>query len=258
MLMDRNSLLHGFTRTRIPSYCCPHCVEGRLKLEGAFISEETKASMKDQGEDYWDVDFVVLRFNCKLKCPACSEIVFFIGSGGVDEEHDVDEHGGWSTTHVNYYSPKFFYPPIIFIRCPDKTPYLVKEQVVAASSLYFAHPDSCCNSIRAAAEEILTDLGIPALNENGAYASFVSRIKQLPPEKESVKALFDAIRWLGNHGSHPGTGLLHTHSLDAFEILELLLEEVYSDSKLKIQELAKRINEAKGPVGRHSRLALGE
>ena len=176
----------------------------------------------------------------------------------MEQDHDVDERGAWTSEYINYYTPKFFYPPIQIVKCPEKTPYLVREQVIAASSLYFAHPDSCCNSIRAAAEEVLTDLGIPALDDKGAYVRFVSRINQLPQEKESVKALFNAIRWLGNHGSHPGEGLRPSHALDAFDILELLLEELYSDNRLKIQELAKRINEVKGPVGRHSRLTLGE
>ncbi|MGH8379300.1 DUF4145 domain-containing protein [Pseudomonas sp.] len=256
MKMERNALLYAFRINQIPAYICPHCRGGRLKLEGEFESEETEESKKDQ-EQGWDPDLVVLRFSCKLKCPICLEIVFLIGSGGVEREHEVDDNGEWNALDVTYFDPKFFYPALSIANCPDRTPYRVKEQVDAAGALYFSHPDSCCNSIRAAAEEILTDLGVDVLDDKGGFISFAKRIQGLPSERESVVALFHAIRWLGNYGSHPGSGLQRSHALDAFDILDLLLEELYSDRKLKTQELAKRINDAKGPFG-HLRAAVTE
>lgn len=248
--MDRNTLLYAFTIDGVPSYHCPTCEGGRLKIDGELVSEETEASKKDQMQG-WDPELVVLKFNCKLKCVLCSEIVYLIGGGGLEVDHDVDENGEWKSSWVTYYSPKFFYPSIRIISSPKKTPYLVQEQVRAAESIYFSFPDSCCNSIRAAAEEVLSSLGVDVVDEKGGFISFANRINLLTDERASVKVLFDAIRWLGNHGSHPGSGLQRIHALDAFQILELLLEELYSDKKLEIQELARRINEAKGPVGRH-------
>lgn len=67
---------------------------------------------------------------------------------------------------------------------------------------------------------------------------------------QSVRALFDAIRWLGNYGSHPGTQVEFDDALNALEIMELLLEEVYSDRKRKIQDLAEAINSSRGPISR--------
>lgn len=251
MILERNTLLYAFTADKIPSYPCPSCKEGRLRLDGKISSEQTASSELHQRASQASPDSIGLRFNCKLKCYACSETVSIIGSGGVEIEHDIDSRGEWSSEWVEYYIPKYFFPSLKIAICPDGTPPAVKEQLYAASALYFAQPDSCCNSIRAAAEEILTDLGVQVLNDKGGFISFSERINRLPAEKESVKAIFDAIRWLGNHGSHPGSGLQKSHALDAFELIELLLEELYSDKKLKIQELAKRINAAKGPVGRH-------
>lgn len=251
MLKKRNMLLYGFAGAGVPAYRCPYCEMGALQLDGALESHQTEASKKDQKHG-WNPDLVAITFACKLKCSSCSDVVFVSGSGGVDIDHEVDSEGELVSKWVTYHNPKFFYPPLKLIVCPDKTPYLVKVQVEAACALYFSQPDSCCNSIRAAAEEILNDLKVDLKDSSGGFISFSARINKLPPERDSVKALFNAIRWLGNHGSHPGSMLKRSDALDAFEILNLLLEELYSDSRLNARELAKRIIIAKGPVGRHS------
>lgn len=250
MQLKRSQLEYAFAASNVPPYPCPHCEAGILQVEGKLDSHVTEASKKDQ--DYgFDPDFVVLSFRGKLVCTTCSDIVSVVGTGGVEIEHEVDENGDWSSEWVEYFNPRFFHPPLKLVNCPEKTPYSVKEKVWAACEAYFCQPDSCCNSLRAAAEEVLTDLKIDVKKAGGGYLSFSSRINQLPPEREAVKALFDAIRWLGNHGSHSDSSLSRSDALDAFDVMNLLLEELYSETRLKARELAKRINDAKGPVGRH-------
>lgn len=250
MQVKREQLLYAFSGTNVPAYGCPHCQAGILQLDGEFDSQETEASKKDQ--DYgFDPDLLVLTFAAKLRCTSCTEVVFVTGTGGVEIEHDVDGNGDWSSEWVSYHNPRFFHPPLKLVSCPEKTPYLVKEKITAACETFFSQPDSCCNNIRAAAEEILTDLKIDLLTASGGFLRFSDRINKLPPERQEVKKLFDAIRWLGNHGSHSGSVLKRSDALDAFEIMDMLLDELYSDRRLKAHELASRINAAKGPVGRH-------
>lgn len=250
MQLKRNELENAFTASNVPRYRCPHCEEGILQVAGKLDSNATEASKRDQ-EYGFDPDFIVLSFHGKLVCTTCSEIVFVVGAGGVDIEHAVDDNGEWSSEWVEYYDPRFFHPPLQLVICPEKTPTTVKESISAACETYFSQPDSCCNSLRVAAEEILTDLKIDLKKPDGSYLSFSSRINQLPPERHEIKALFDAVRWLGNHGSHSDSSLSRSDALDAFEVMNLLLEELYSETRLKARELAKRINDAKGPIGRH-------
>ena len=250
MLLKREQLIYSFSASNVPAYGCPHCEAGILQLDGKLDSQVTEASKKDQ-EYGFDPDFVVLTFGGKLRCTSCSEVVFVSGTGGVEIEHETDADGDWVSEWVEYHNPRFFYPPLKLVSCPEKTPYLVKEKIAAACESFFSQPDSCCNNIRAAAEEILTDLKVDLKTASGGFLRFSDRINKLPAEREGVKALFDAVRWLGNHGSHSGSVLTRSDALDAFEIMNLLLEELYSDSRLKAQELAKRINAAKGPVGKH-------
>lgn len=55
-----------------------------------------------------------------------------------------------------------------------------------------------------------------------------------------------AVKWLGNAGTHDV--LTHEDVLDAFELLDHTLDEVYHDRSKRILRTAKAINRAKGPA----------
>ncbi|NQD78628.1 DUF4145 domain-containing protein [Pseudomonas sp. CrR14] len=251
MILDRDDLTRNFTEAAIPAYTCPYCFKGTLALNGVINPVETERSLKEHDAEYWDVDFVENTFSCSMQCSLCKELVHVIGSGGVEEEYDVAEDGEWIRNYVAFYKPAYFYPSLQLIPLPGDTPKPVVDRLESAFALFFSHPDSCCNSIRAAAEEVLSDLNIAVTEEGtGRYISFANRINLLSEAHANAKALFDAIRWLGNYGSHPGASLTSSDACDALEIIELLLEDLYSTRKREIKDLVDRINNAKGPAGR--------
>ncbi|MNN88179.1 hypothetical protein D3C81_2058310 [compost metagenome] len=99
-----------------------------------------------------------------------------------------------------------------------------------------------------AAEEILNALGVERSTKEN-YISLGNRIKKLPEESNEF-VLLDALRWLGNDGSHSDSIINHSDVEKAFSIIELLVEELFSDRKHKIRELAALIRENQGPVRR--------
>ncbi|MCQ4331043.1 DUF4145 domain-containing protein [Stutzerimonas stutzeri] len=249
--MDKKILKSVFTKESIHRYTCPYCYKGELRLEGDFNSKETVASKAEHREEYWEPEFIRLIFSCTLKCSSCSESVFVVGDGSVEEEYFEGPDGDWDRGYVEFYRPSFFHPTLQLIDFPAESPAEVVSALRTAFSSYFSSPSTCCNSLRAAAEEILTTLGVPVHPESGeGYLSFGRRIQMLGDDNQSVRALFDAIRWLGNYGSHPGIQVEFDDALNALEIMELLLEEVYSDRKRKIQDLAEAINSSRGPISR--------
>lgn len=254
--MNKSILKGGFTKGAIFPYQCPHCYNGALKLSGDFNSQETEASKVQHGEEWWDPDYVTLVFNCTLKCTTCNELVFMVGNGVVEIDHDIDEHGGWISEWVSFYSPTYFHPPLQLIDYAANTPQEVIAPLSVASSLYFTSPASCCNSVRIAAEIILTKLGVPDKEGDKSF-SFGHRINLLADEQKSTKELFNAIRWLGNHGSHPGSEIEFDDALHALEIMEFLLEEIYGDKRKVLKDLVAAINDRKGPVGRLHKLGIG-
>nr|WP_288356202.1 DUF4145 domain-containing protein [uncultured Pseudomonas sp.] len=253
--MEKEILQGAFVRDAIPEYKCPHCSKGGLRLFGDFTSHETELSASIHSEDWWDPEYIRMLFSCTLKCTSCADIVFVVGNGLVEEEYNVDHNGEWSKDWVEYYRPSFFHPGLQLISYPSKTPQEVIAPLSTASALFFSSPSACCNSIRASAEQVLTHLGI-GVKSGDDFVSFGSRINMIPKEQESTKNLFNAIRWLGNHGSHPGSEVEAEDALHAFEIMEFLLEEVYGSRKQELEALAAAINDRKGPVGRLYRFGL--
>lgn len=256
--MNKEILRGAFTQTNIFAYKCPQCHNGELRLLGEFNSQETEMSKIQHGEDWWSHDDVALIFNCTLKCSTCSELVFMVGNGIVDIDHDIDEDGEWVSSWVSFYSPTFFHPPLKLIEYAANSPQDVITPLSVASSLYFASPASCCNNVRAAAELILTKLGVPDKDpKDDKFISFGHRISLIPEEQKSTKELFSAIRWIGNHGSHPGDEIDFEDALHALEIMEFLLEEIYGTKRKQLKELADAINDRKGPISRLEKLRIG-
>lgn len=248
--MNKEIFNQSFTKEAVPEYLCPHCCSGVLRVDGEFFSHEPKASAALHSEDWWEVDHVELFFKCTLKCSSCADLVFVVGSGSVSEVYDEAPDGEWHRDYIEYYRPSFFHPPLQLVSYPAKAPENVVSPLDVAGALFFSSPSSCCNSIRASAEEVLTHLGVEVREADDRFIPFAKRIKLLGPEQESIKHLFDAIRWLGNHGSHPGNEVEQEDALHALEIMEFLLEEVYGSRKQDIAALAAAINASKGPVGK--------
>ena len=243
--MKPEVFIREFAQEDVPEYPCPSCGKSKL-YKKAFVSESNAATKRNGGSEDWEPDWDEYVFSLTLECKGCLETVFVSGDGYVDEEIDVDEHENWSRQWVVKYRPKYFFPPLRFIEYPQATPREVKENVDSAAALFYAHPAASCNALRMAAEEVLTSLGV-AEPGVGEFVSLANRIKKLP-EDSAERNLLDAIRWQGNDGSHSKSMITHADAEDTFNLMNLLIEEVYSDRKRKIQELAKAINEHKGPV----------
>lgn len=176
--------------------------------------------------------------------------MFVIDEGSVTGHYCEDENipNGWGRDVIKSFTPTFFQPPLQLIDYAADTPEDVALSLGKASAVYFSNPSACCDNIRIAAEEVLKSLGVPERSDgNGARLSFKHRIDRLPVERKRANVLFDALRWLGNHKSHAGGGITKEQALEAFEIMELLLEGVFSNRRRELRELAIAINNAKGP-----------
>ncbi|WKL53113.1 DUF4145 domain-containing protein [Pseudomonas kielensis] len=253
--MNKEILSGAFVKEKIFEYRCPHCHSGLLRLDGDFRSEETQASQTEHQEDGWEPEMIRLMFNLTLKCTTCQELVFVVGNGFVEEEVGVDDTGEWYRDYVEYFTPTFFHPALQLIDYPARAPSEVTSPLNVAGALFFSSPASCCNNVRIAAEQILSQLGIPE-KDGDSFISFGNRIKQLPEDQKSIKELFSALRWLGNHGSHPGNEIEVDDALHALEITEFLLEEVYGERREALAKLAEAINDRKGPLGRLHKVIL--
>ena len=75
------------------------------------------------------------------------------------------------------------------------------------------------------------------------------RINLLPPKYHDIQELFTAVKWLGNAGSHSGATVSSDDVLDAYELMEHLLTEIFDEERKKnLKALAQNINKNKGPI----------
>ncbi|MCG3881267.1 DUF4145 domain-containing protein [Psychrobacter sp. Ps3] len=76
-----------------------------------------------------------------------------------------------------------------------------------------------------------------------------SRIEDhLPDKYQTIKEHFEAVKWLGNAGSHSGEELTANNTMDAYELIEYILSQVYAPPTNNLNRLAQNINKVKGPI----------
>ncbi|TCP92760.1 uncharacterized protein DUF4145 [Sphingomonas sp. PP-CE-1A-559] len=81
----------------------------------------------------------------------------------------------------------------------------------------------------------------------GAFKTLDSRIKEFELKDPKNAEILLAVKWLGNSGSHAG-GLTRDDVFDAFDMVELVLNNLYDTTTADIMAKVKAINNHKGPV----------
>jgi hypothetical protein len=251
--MDRKLYKIPFTLANFPDWQCPNCAKGLLRIkEGTFFSDELSDSKKAHGHEAWDPDWIVYTYSCLLVCTndKCKEVVSNTGKGSVDWDVEYDHQGYPDQVYGDYYKPLFFYPHLKLISIPKETPNEVRDLLNKSFELFFCSPSAASNHIRAAIEALLTDQKVKRYETSNGKRRILSlhrRISLLPSKLDDLKDLFFAVKWLGNAGSHSGDELTSDDVMDAYEIMEHLLSEVYESKTTKVKVIAKKVNKAKGP-----------
>jgi len=252
--MDRIAIKRSIKKNFVPPWACPHCKAGVLTMRPDDLRfEEFKKSISAHGMDDFFPDWVDYVFSAILRCnnPRCREIVACCGKGGLEQEYTgYDEDGYPDWDWIEYFIPHHFIPHLRLFDVPSKTPEVVTSEIEASFAVFFADPKAAANHVRSAIEQILNELKIKKFtvkNKKRRSLPLHFRIDTLPVKYLSIKQNLLAIKWLGNAGSHPGETLEKDDVLDAYEILEHLLDDLYNPKKVKIEKLVKAINKRKGP-----------
>lgn len=222
---------------------CPKCFTGVLIGQNRLtqITEGGK-EMSEYGYPY-GIDNL---FCGILKCnnPKCIEVISVSGLylTNIQSGRQLPD-GSYIEESLSYYNPKFFYPNLRFFNLPVGIPKEIRDQIDLAFSLYFYDNNSCANKIRTAIELVLDHIRAPKRkkNKNGKLVTIPNlhqRIKNFSKAKPKLCELFLALKIIGNEGSH--TNNTQTDDvLDAFEILEMVLEKLYIKSDKRVENIAK-------------------
>ena len=169
------------------------------------------------------------------------------------EYFDYDFDGNTIVEYKQSFSPLFFHPNLMMMDIPGRTPEEVREALEASFALFFADPNAAGNALRISIEHLLKKLKVKKYTTaNGKRKSIPlhNRIAHhIPPKYENIKAPLEAIKWIGNHGSHSGNTISSDSVLEAYDLMELVIEDLYSNKRERLKKLAKSVNQRKGPRG---------
>jgi hypothetical protein len=236
--MNRQHFTTPFSPQSVPAWRCPHCLDGTLTLIEDSLKLSATASTQEAREqtDWGGPVCDTNRFFLEMKCVKCNDPVLCIGITKAVEEHD-DEYG-WVFSDALV--PTYFEPYVPVILIPSGCPESVSAEVLKASSLIWCSPSSSGNKIRVAVERLMDAQGVP--NARDLHV----RIKNFSATHQDVVEKLLAIKCIGNIGSH-SDNLELVDVLDAFELLEYCLDELYEGRSARLKALATSINTHKGP-----------
>jgi len=230
--MDRKIFKLPFTKEKIPEWICPTCKKGVLHLkDGTFSSEESSLSKSAHNHEAWEPEWIQLVYSCLIECSnsSCKEIIASSGSGTVDWDVTYDHMGNPEQEYFSYFKPKYFQPHLKLFDYPETTPDDVADEIDQSFALFFCNPSSASNHIRIAIEHLLTHLKVKRFERNGKLRplNLHRRIELIPEKHRNLKELLFAIKWLGNAGSHANKEVSNDDVMDAYEILDVVLHEIY-------------------------------
>jgi len=246
MTVDRSMFAAGFSK--LPDWLCPTCGKGHLKSsKGDLLNRETGPSKAAHAHECWDPEWDEWRFAGLLACDFanCGELVAVIGNVRYHEDFDYD---GPEPRMImsQFFKPIALTPAPLLIRPPFATPELVENALREASSLIWQSAEGAANQVRQAVEHLMDQQGVTP-SKPGAFLSLHNRIKEFEKKDAKNAEILLAVKWLGNSGSHAG-GLTRDDVFDAFDMVELVLVNLFDTTTADIMAKVKAINTQKGPV----------
>ncbi|WP_179874728.1 DUF4145 domain-containing protein [Rhizobium anhuiense] len=244
--MKRDLWNHSFSS--LPKWTCPACESGSLiAMEGFPHSEETEESKRErQNHPEWEPEWVRESFVALLKCDECGEVVTVAGTKRLWTYEDYENH---EQCLGESFFVRHVYPAPHIIEISEELPAECAEQLELAFELYWVDKAAAANRLRILVERLMDHLNVPVegngKNDKIRRLNLSERIDEFEKMKPGHKAALDALRFVGNHGSHAGQSDQEV-LLDAFEVLEDALSELIDNKKAKLAAKAKALIQSKG------------
>jgi len=250
MPVNRKLYTSHLTETGSPHYRCPRCTGGHYRLVKESLKfQRTADTKKIENEQWFDSEYDELRFVAMLTCDneRCGEVAVVAGKGWVDDWHDDD--GNHLYQHL--FLPYHVQPSPLLISIPEKCPHEVRLELEYAFLSSWSDFAAAGNHIRSATERILDSLKVlkQIVNRKNKRQrlSLHDRIERIKESHPDVYECFMAIKWLGNAASHSSV-LTRDSVFDALDILESVMERVYSKHPAALKLLVRQVIARRGPM----------
>lgn len=233
-----------YVLTQLPEWNCPSCRSGALRRvqEEEFRILRTAATQAMVDEPYFDHEHDHGVFSGRLLCGNCLENVFVSGLSTTGIDFDPET----GTDYFVIIEPRFFIPAPPLIEVDARVPKRIAELVDTAATVFWSSHEACINRLRCVTEEILNFLGIKARTESGAYISLHDRVEKIEDAHKTVRDALMAAKHMGNDASHGSFLATREEVLDAFEVLEYCIAELFPVDRSGVLSIISRVNNQKG------------
>lgn len=257
MKIDRKFFKEHHNAESLPAWICPSCNYGILTASKDSIQiNESIESKNEHNDDDHEPFWIRGYFTGKLTCSntKCKEIHFFSGSASVDfTDYEIDKYGDPNETYGWFINPKYFSQPLKLFPIQEYYPKEISDLLKESFGLIWTDPAACANKVRSLVEKILDNRKIKKYNLSTKKKRIPiylhNRINDFRKKNSEAGDLFEAIKWLGNKGSHADDEKLKREDLlTAFEMLERALDIIYNSHPKDLRKLAGKIIKRKGPV----------
>jgi hypothetical protein len=242
--VDRNIYRNYYNA--FPRFPCPRCGKPVKLLEESKHRLETTYSKNEHDEDGWDTEWMTERFVCLLVCANkfCGEVITVAGNVTTSHDMGYEELIGEYDHYTSYFVPKSITPAPHIISVSKKLSADCRNHLIKSFDLFWMDAGACANRLRIFVEHLLDQFQIPrsGLNCKGKEheLKLFRRIDLLDEAKPGHKDTFDALRNVGNYGSHQGKAKQET-LLDCYELLEQVLADLVDGKRARLEGIAKKL-----------------
>jgi hypothetical protein len=229
-----------------PSPLCPVCRVGHLVVD--HISNVLSArSANSRDDEDWDPEWEFGFFHGTLRCQrrGCREVVIVAG----EMKTDLLPDDGRYATYGPFHRLQFAVPALPIVDLPPECPSRIRELMDGCSQVLWSDPPAAANRLRFAVEELFTLQRInryTVRNHRRTRLSAHARILLLKKAKpEGVGETLEAVKWIGNQGSHDDK-LTIIDVLDGADLLSHALRLLYDSEPKRMLRVAQVINKRKG------------
>jgi hypothetical protein len=232
------------SKKKMPSWPCPICHTGILLKESDSIKQlYTEETLSAQRSNFSEVSGTAeFRFVGYLKCSHCSERILIAGKGIFLNEFGSPASAAYLGKKISVFYPRYFEPALHIIDVPPSLNKEVQELVVKSFMMYWVDLDSCANKIRQALELVVKEQGATRRGLHHQIESLRGTIG------ERITNRLLALKMIGNEGSHASRPFEKSEILDAYDLLEDVLAQLYPDhtDEERKENLVQKIISNKG------------
>ncbi|MBF5033049.1 DUF4145 domain-containing protein [Micromonospora sp. ANENR4] len=245
----------------VPDLRCPTCKSGHLIRQEPFVLRGDAASeqVKRVRPDVFEPDMIDGVFTGFLTCgrPTCGEHVAVAGGWRVGHPATYEEEEYPDSFRLSYAQPA-----LILVDCPAGTPESVVQACRAAARIVWVDPAGAAGRLRLAVEELLTAQKVSQARITRKPGKPAKRVRRTTHErivefgtrkgKEQAGMVLEAVKWIGNAGSHENALGLED-ALEGAEMLGLALQLLYDPSHPNLMRRVEAVIKRRGPAPRRTR-----